>query len=204
MANLSESAVWESNIYQLATDDPVLGGTNGIANLQPKQLANRTQWLKTELTELGADIGDIGGDVTALTARVLALESAQRYLQIQCAKPPEVLSVSRPGLLVVPPALNGWRIVSVTAAVGFPRVGGSGALKIRVLRFRGMPTTGHDVLTTTLDIASSVQIATSTSIDSAYDDLATHDGLAVEIHELWSGGTLGTGLTVNINLEPPV
>lgn len=59
MANLSESAVWESNVYQLETDDPVLGGTNGIANLQPKQLANRTQWLKTTLAALAETVDAI-------------------------------------------------------------------------------------------------------------------------------------------------
>lgn len=46
MANLTETTTWENGIYQIETTDPVLGGANGIANIQAKQLANRTKWLK--------------------------------------------------------------------------------------------------------------------------------------------------------------
>ena len=56
MANLTESATFEPNIYRIDQDDPVLGwdGTNlNIANLQAKALADRTQWLKTRV-DLGA------------------------------------------------------------------------------------------------------------------------------------------------------
>lgn len=53
MANLTEVAEWTAGIYQLEEEDPVLGGENGIDNLQAKQLANRTLWLKA-LVELAA------------------------------------------------------------------------------------------------------------------------------------------------------
>ncbi|GIW22886.1 MAG: hypothetical protein KatS3mg068_2571 [Candidatus Sericytochromatia bacterium] len=46
MANLTETTTWENGIYQIETTDPVLGGPTGIANIQAKQLANRTKWLK--------------------------------------------------------------------------------------------------------------------------------------------------------------
>lgn len=49
MANLQETPIWESGIYQLETSDPVMGGENGIDNRAPRQLANRTLWLKNEL-----------------------------------------------------------------------------------------------------------------------------------------------------------
>lgn len=49
MADLIELSQWEPGIYQLETDDPVLGGEDGIDNLQAKQLANRTQYLKQEV-----------------------------------------------------------------------------------------------------------------------------------------------------------
>ena len=49
MANITESAVWEDSIYQIAETDLVLGGATGTANVQPKQLANRTKWLKQNL-----------------------------------------------------------------------------------------------------------------------------------------------------------
>ena len=49
MANLQETAQWETGIYQLETSDPVMGGADGIDNRQAKQLGNRTLWLKNEL-----------------------------------------------------------------------------------------------------------------------------------------------------------
>lgn len=49
MADLEEGSVWEDGIYQLETDDPVMGGAEGIDNLQAKQLASRTQYLLAQL-----------------------------------------------------------------------------------------------------------------------------------------------------------
>lgn len=49
MANITEelnNPHWSAGIYQLETTDPVLGGPNGIANRQAKELAARTQYLK--------------------------------------------------------------------------------------------------------------------------------------------------------------
>ena len=54
MTNLTESSVFEDGIYQLETDDPVLGGPpafdagspiTGHANAQAQQITNRTKWL---------------------------------------------------------------------------------------------------------------------------------------------------------------
>lgn len=58
MAHLTESATWEDGVYQLETSDPVQGGPDGIDNLQAKQLANRTSFLKQEInTNLEKIIG---------------------------------------------------------------------------------------------------------------------------------------------------
>ncbi|WP_244097656.1 gp53-like domain-containing protein [Burkholderia ambifaria] len=46
MTNLIEIERWEDGVYQLETSDPVVGGPDGIDNLQAKQLANRTRYLK--------------------------------------------------------------------------------------------------------------------------------------------------------------
>lgn len=51
MANIKEKDIWEDHIYQIETSDPVLGGENGIANRQAKQLAARTQYLKKEVEQ---------------------------------------------------------------------------------------------------------------------------------------------------------
>ncbi|EPY9770599.1 hypothetical protein [Klebsiella variicola] len=44
--NISEAITWADFIYQIARSDKVEGGTGGVANLQAKQLADRTQFLK--------------------------------------------------------------------------------------------------------------------------------------------------------------
>lgn len=49
MANLKEKAEWPEGVYQLEPSDPVMGGENGIDNLQAKQLANRTLYLKAAI-----------------------------------------------------------------------------------------------------------------------------------------------------------
>ena len=56
MANLKETDVWSEGIYQIEEYDPVLGGAEGIANKQPKQLAARTQWLKKKLEAAGVSV----------------------------------------------------------------------------------------------------------------------------------------------------
>lgn len=49
MGNITETAKWESDVYQIETSDRVLGGSEGIANRATKQIANRTAWLKQEV-----------------------------------------------------------------------------------------------------------------------------------------------------------
>lgn len=54
MAYLNEEAKWEPGIYQYETSDPLLGGPDGIDNVQGKQLGNRTKWLKEKMEASGA------------------------------------------------------------------------------------------------------------------------------------------------------
>lgn len=56
MAKLSESATWEDGIYQLELNDPVEGGPDGVDNLQAKQLANRTAYLKQQAEQVSAGL----------------------------------------------------------------------------------------------------------------------------------------------------
>ena len=72
MANVKETATWENGIYQLETTDPVLGGENGIDNLQARQLGNRTQWLKTEIASAVADIGNLGSSKSDKSVQITA------------------------------------------------------------------------------------------------------------------------------------
>ncbi len=71
MANLNEVSTFEAGIYQIETTDPVLGGANGIANTQAKQLANRTKYLKER-----ADAVDAAkGTAISLPARLDAMDT---------------------------------------------------------------------------------------------------------------------------------
>jgi hypothetical protein len=70
MATLPETATWEAGIYQLETTDPVQGGLNGIDNLQGKQLANRTVYLKQQ-----ADAANTG-----LSNHIAAADPHTQYL----------------------------------------------------------------------------------------------------------------------------
>lgn len=60
MAYLKESAVWVDGIYQLETSDPVVGGEDGIANVQAKNLASRTSYLKKEVERVEQEIRSTG------------------------------------------------------------------------------------------------------------------------------------------------
>lgn len=60
MANVTESASYDSGVYRIETTDPVVGGETGIANKGIKNLANRTKYLKARInagTALGCGQG---------------------------------------------------------------------------------------------------------------------------------------------------
>lgn len=78
MANLNESPVWVAGIYQLEQTDPVVAGPDGIDNLQAKQLANRTSFLKQGLEAAQQDLAAIGID--GQNASLSAIEYALNYV----------------------------------------------------------------------------------------------------------------------------
>lgn len=49
MTNLVTSPTWHEDINQVDTNEPIIGGDGGNANLATRQLAERTDWLKQEL-----------------------------------------------------------------------------------------------------------------------------------------------------------
>lgn len=76
MAELTELAQWESGIYQLEEDDLVKGGADGIDNLQAKQLANRTAYLKQQAESLGTSKQPLAPLLTALATLVTSADKA--------------------------------------------------------------------------------------------------------------------------------
>lgn len=90
MANLQETATWEAGIRQLEITDPVIGGPDGIDNIAPRQLANRTSYLKGQVDSLRSGLNQTNNNVTnlgtskedkavvaALAGRVSSVESGK-------------------------------------------------------------------------------------------------------------------------------
>lgn len=73
MADLTESALWTPGIYQIETSDPVLGGPEGVDNLQGKQLANRTVWLKQRINNVESGDSIAGKAAMLATARSISI-----------------------------------------------------------------------------------------------------------------------------------
>jgi hypothetical protein len=70
MANISEEANYAPTIYEIATTDPVGGGTNAVVNVQARQLANRTKWLKAIADEVVAARGNYANLLARLEALI--------------------------------------------------------------------------------------------------------------------------------------
>lgn len=84
MANLPETAVWQDDIYQIGTTDPVEGGPpnlplgRGLVNVPHQQLAARTLWLRAQVEALAEAIAALPEDAVteASLAAMVATESA--------------------------------------------------------------------------------------------------------------------------------
>lgn len=89
MATVTESSVWESGIYRIETTDPILGGENGTANTQAKQLANRTKYLKTRADQVDAAKGpyaDLQSRMDAIETEAEALGPDMQDAQLAALK----------------------------------------------------------------------------------------------------------------------
>jgi hypothetical protein len=74
MAFLSETSAWEAGIYQLETTDPVEGGAAGKDNVAPRQLANRTAYLKAQVDNLNTGKQPLDSTLSALSALITAAD----------------------------------------------------------------------------------------------------------------------------------
>ena len=55
MGKITEQQQWEEDIYLIEKQDKVLGGELGVINIQSKQLANRTKYLKYQVDGINQD-----------------------------------------------------------------------------------------------------------------------------------------------------
>ena len=55
MGKITEQPQWEDDVYLIEKQDKVLGGELGVINVQAKQLANRTKYLKGKVDDIDRD-----------------------------------------------------------------------------------------------------------------------------------------------------
>lgn len=55
MGKITEQPQWEDDVYLIEKQDKVLGGELGVINIQAKQLANRTKYLKDQVDGINRD-----------------------------------------------------------------------------------------------------------------------------------------------------
>ena len=89
MGRISETPFWVEQLYRIQVSDPILGGEDGLTNIQPSQLANRTRYLREILTrehdESGAHciVGNMLVDDAGLEEKKLSLEVGTLDIQRQ-------------------------------------------------------------------------------------------------------------------------
>ena len=113
MANITEelnNPQWSEGIYQLETTDPVLGGPNGIANRQAKELAARTQYLKKKQEE------DKPGAASTTEAGIVQLSSATNSDREDMAATPKAVKAAYDKAVE-----SAGKGLPVGAVIGFPR-----------------------------------------------------------------------------------
>lgn len=91
MALLTELAHWPETIYRMERNDPLMGGEYGVSNVQARQLAERTQWLRAMFAAGHRpdgghllDEGDVAPDAAIPESR-LALDYATAALRAENA-----------------------------------------------------------------------------------------------------------------------
>lgn len=75
---ITETQTWPATVHLIDTDEPVIGGEDGVSNAQAKALANRSQWLRAQIVQaiVAAGIAQDDADVTQLAEAIAALIAA--------------------------------------------------------------------------------------------------------------------------------
>ena len=76
MGKIKETSAWVEDIYQIEVTDPALGGENGPVNTAPRQLANRTQYLKGRADSVENELAAARGGKSTLAERINGLDMA--------------------------------------------------------------------------------------------------------------------------------
>lgn len=132
MANLTETPLWELGIYQIETTDLVIGGPAGISNLQGKQLANRTSWLKQHvgMADRLTDVTWVDANITLTNAHAGHAVIANGDNKTLTITLPYAASVPKGTLLAITAINVNKSQVSIKS--NFTTIGGGGIFTIPI------------------------------------------------------------------------
>lgn len=147
MGDLALTPTWEPTVRQLEKTDLVEGGADGVDNIAPKQLGNRTEWLERRVRALGTGtVGALGSVVTLRCGNPYLIEAPWSAASLATGRPTTRLTTDlgtptaagRVAYLV--PATSG-RIVGVSLHISCAIIGNVVAdvpdnrLRIELVRF---------------------------------------------------------------------
>jgi microcystin-dependent protein len=107
MANYTGAANFQPNVYLFETTDPVIGGVDGVSNLPAKQLADRTEYLRSN------NIGEVAAFAMATPPTGWLKANGARLLRSAYAELYALIGL-RYGLNVTVPGSGGTVITSDT------------------------------------------------------------------------------------------
>ncbi|MFL1515318.1 glycine-rich domain-containing protein [Pseudomonas prosekii] len=128
MADLPQSSDWTQGVYQLETSDPVLGGPEGVSNLQARQLGNRTSWLKARLDDIAAKVQQASESVAGIV-RLATQALVKQGTDDRTAVTPKKLAAMFPfrGIAVYSvPGVHTWAVPSGVTKAWVVIIGGGG------------------------------------------------------------------------------
>lgn len=199
MADLIEGVAWPAGIYQLETDDPVLGGPpnlvtlDGIDNVPHLQMAQRTQWLRRYMMSFnstrsitGATVLD-GTDIGRL--HVIVANSTITL--------PDATAVGAGAALHF---VSTAGTASTITAAGTDTIGGAASTNVASLSIglRGTLTLVSNGAGTWVATAGTVHQAGSFAFDASIGGSSGRQRLPTGLLIQWGSATQNAGLSVPV------
>lgn len=170
-ATVDVSGDWNAGIYQLEQEDIVLGGADGIDNLQAKQLLARINYLKAELVGLGVSdfiralLDDLDAPAARATLGAVTQDDIDTAIAALVASSPAALDTLNELAAALGNDPNFAATVTATLAAKAPLV--SPALTGAPTAPTAAPGTNTNQLATTAFVAAALAALTYARLDVA-------------------------------------
>lgn len=169
MPGLTELEQFDAEVFRIETDTVWVGGEDGEANRQGKALANRTQWLKTQIEALGLGKQPLDAMLTALAALVT---EADQMLYFTGADTPALTPLT---------AFIRTLLAAADAAAARTTIGAAPLDAPALTGIPTAPTAAPGTNTTQLANTAFVQAALAALVDSSPGSLDTLNELAAAL-----------------------